>query len=577
MPLNSNHTTSASDLRPDEQAHLPDDAPHTDSQAETNAGVARATGILALGNIASRVLGLARVIVLTNLFGASQATDAFKTATLIPTALYDLLIAGHVNGAIIPVLSEVSATKGRAELWRLVSVLLSIVVVILAVLTLILQLFAPQIIGVFTQSDPQTQALATEMFRITAPALVFMGAFSILSGTLYALQSFTYPALAGVVFNGCIVLVTLILAPAQQLTPVLTAQGASWVIARPPDAITAAAVGWLVGAIGQLLMQLPGLRGSMLRFTLNWRHPALWRIMLLYAPVMFSLIMDTLMIRPFSYILADRSGVKAISYMDYATTLIQFPQGLVATAISIAILPTLARQAALISTPTDGEDHLQAFKTTLGLGLRLAITLILPATVGLFVLATPIIVLLLQHGAFTAADTEPTAMALRLYLLGLPFAAVDLLLVYAFYARQNTLAPALIGLVSLAVYMVVAMVLQPIYGLFSLMIADSVKHMTHALISAYLLHRRIDGLQGQRLRLTFAKAALAAGIMGATGWIIEPILQQIFGLETLLNKLIVVGGSGLICVAVFFGVATLLKIEEVGWIIGLVRRRLFPT
>ena len=153
---------------------------------------------------------------------------------------------------------------------------------------------------------------------------------------------------------------------------------------------------------------------------------------------MFSLLLDTLVIRSFSYNLATRSaqGEGALGYMAWATTLTQFPQGLVATAISIAILPTLSRQAALMTAAARA-----AFRDTLGLGLRLAITLILPATAALFVLATPVIALLFEHGAFTAADTQITATALRLYLPGLPFAALDLLLVYAFYARQDTLTP----------------------------------------------------------------------------------------------------------------------------------------
>ena len=123
--------------------------------------------------------------------------------------------------------------------------------------------------------------------------------------------------------------------------------------------------------------------------------------------------------------------------MNWATTLIQFPQGLVATAISIAILPTIARQSAQMT-----EAARRAFKDTLGLGLRLTISLILPAATGLFLLAVPIIGLLFEHGAFVAADTEITANALRVYLIGLPFAAIDLLLVYAFYARKDTLTPA---------------------------------------------------------------------------------------------------------------------------------------
>lgn len=549
----------------------PDDRQVIQTQAETNAGVARATGVVALGNVTSRVLGLAREVVLTNLFGASRAVDAFNVAIIVPKALYDLLIGGHVNSALVPVLSEVVAREGRPALWRLVSVLCSLVAVGLALVVLLIELAAPHIVQVVGGGfDAPTLALATDLLRLTAPALVFLGLFAVLSGTLYALREFTWPAFAVTVFNGSIVVVSLLLAPPlaiqQTVGPGL---GIHWQISRPAEGIVAVTIGWLVGSLAQLALQLPGMRGARLRFTLRWRHPAIRQIALLYAPVMFSLILDTLVIRTFSYNLASQTGEGSIGYMTWATTLIQFPQGLVATAISIAILPTLARQAALVNVQGD-----QAFKDTLGLGLRLAITLILPAMVGLFVLATPIVALLFQHGAFTARDTAITALALRLYLVGLPFAALDLLLVYAFYARQDTLTPALIGLFSLIVYMAVAAVLFPRAGLFSLMIADSVKHVVHALLSAYWLARRLGGLGGQRLLITIAKAGLAAGAMGGAAALVEGALAGPLETPTFLHELALVAISGGAGVAVFLAATALLRLEELRWLTGLVARRL---
>jgi putative peptidoglycan lipid II flippase len=419
--------------------------------------------------------------------------------------------------------------------------------------------------------DTATLGLATELLRLTAPALIFLGLFAVLSGTMYALREFTWPAFAVAVFNGSIVLVTVLLAPAQQIYSTVTGPGLhlEWVIARPTNGIIAAAIGWLVGSLAQVALQLPGLRGGRIHLTLRWNHPAIRQIMRLYAPVMFSLILDTLIIRTFSYNLASQTGEGSIGYMNWATTLIQFPQGLVATAISIAILPTLSRQAALVNM--EGE---RAFKDTLGMGLRLAITLILPAAVGLFALATPIVALLFQHGAFNTHDTAMTSLALRLYLVGLPFAAVDLLLVYAFYAQQDTLTPALVGLFSLLIYMVTAVLLFPRYGLFSLMIADSIKHITHSLTSAYLLWRRMHGLGNQRLLLTIIKTGGAAGIMGLVATTLLPILEQIFGKMTLLHEIALVGVGGGISVMVFFASAALFRIEELRWLTSLLLRRL---
>src|SRR5690606_21601993 len=112
------------------------------------------------------------------------------------------------------------------------------------------------------------------------------------------------------------------------------------------------------------------------------------------------------------------------------------------------------------------------FMHTLGEGIRLVCVLILPATAGLFALAGPVVALLFEHGQFTAGDTAMTAQVLRYYLFGLPFAAVDQMLVFASYARKDTLRPALVGVVSIVVYVLVAALLLEPYGLLSLMIAD---------------------------------------------------------------------------------------------------------
>ncbi len=553
-----------------------------DEQAQTNAGVARATGVVALGNIASRILGLVREIVIANLFGASAAVEAFNVAILVPKNLYDLLIGGHVNGAIIPVLSEVAEVKGRAELWRLVSVLLSLITVILSILVLLLEIGAPLVVGVIGAGfDDYTANLAVDLLRLTSPALIFMGMFAIVSGTLYALNIFLWPAFATAMFNAAIVIIALVFAPVPRFMVSMETLTPQWIVTRPDSGIAVVAFGWLIGSIAYLILQMPGLRGAKLRFTLTWKHPALRTIALLYIPVLFSLVLDTLVVRLFSYNLASRSEIEgAIGIMNWGTTLIQFPQGLVATAISIAILPTLSRQAATIAkiAPDDKtipQDQNRAFRETLGLGLRLSGALIIPATIGLYVLATPIIALIFEHGAFDAQATAVTTDVLRLYLFGLPFAAIDLLLVYAFYARQDTLTPALIGLFSLTIYMIVAIVLFPSIGLLSLMVADSVKHLVHTIVSAYILNRRVNGLVDQRFFSTIIKTFGASLIMGAVAFVALQVLGDVFSGESLLNEILLVGLCSSISVMVFLMLVGVLRIEEWRWLLGgLIRDRL---
>lgn len=530
----------------------PADLPDRAAEAAPES-LARATGVIALGNVSSRVLGLAREIMLSTLFGAGAAVDAFNLAIIVPRSLYDLLIGGHVNSALVPVLSEYAASRDdQRDLWALVSALLGIVVVALSVLILALELLAPQVIGVVASADaaPQVIAQATDLLRVTAPALLFLSVFAVVSGLLYALRRFTWPAFASTVFNGTIVLITVLLY--RQL------------------GITAAAMGWLMGAVVQLALQAPGLRDVRLRVRVRGAlsHPGVRRIGVLYLPVLASLALDVLVNRPFSYHLASSTGEGSISYMAWATTLIQFPQGLVALAISVAILPTLSRQA------VDRADaELQQFKTTLGQGLRLAIVLIIPATVGLFVLAGPVVALIFEHGKFTSVDTAHTALALRLYLLGLPFAAVDLLLIFAFYARQNTFTPAVVGLISLVAYMVVALYLLPWYSFFALMIADSVKHMVHTGVSAYLLGRGMGGYGEQHLRSTIWRAGAAAGGMGAAIGVALALGSARVPANTIGHALIVLSAGG-VGVLTFNMLALRLGLEEWRWLGALLRRRL---
>jgi len=544
-------------------------------QQATETRFAKATGLLALGNITSRVLGLLREVVITNLFGASAVASALRVAILIPKSAFDLLIAGHVNGAIIPVLSEIYAKQEKADFWRLVSALLNIVVVLMSLLVITLQVGAPLVVQVFGGGySADIQAVAVDLLRITSPALIFMAMFAIISAALYALHVFSYPAFATTIFNASIVIVALAFTPPPVMTMRWVDGLPKWVIARPDNGIMVIAFGWLIGALAQFLLQTPGLWRNHARYHLIIRHPALKKIGWLYLPVMFSLIMDTLVIRPFSYNLASRTGESSINYMELATTLMQFPQGLVATAISIAILPTLSRHAALIVDKKNfADDNNRAFVNTLGLGLRLTFSLIIPASIGLFVLGTPIIALLFEHGAFLPTDTEITSLVLHVYLIGLPFAAVDLLLVYAFYAKQDTLTPALIGLFCLVVYMIVSLVLVDQFGLLSLMIADSAKHILHAGISAILLAPKLGGLGNQRLWITLVKTGIAAGVMGIVGALTLPMLTTWIGADGIIRETLLLAVSGGASVGVFLVLAWILHLDELHWLVQKIRSR----
>ena len=453
--------------------------------SEENRGIVRAAAVLAAGNVASRVLGLAREMVKANLFGTSPLLAAFQAAAYVPTSLFDLIIGGMVNSSLVPVFSDYTDKDKRDQLWHVLSMVLSVATLVLLGVIAIVELLAPQVawmVGALNFTEPELSELSVSLIRLTTPAVLFLGIASILTGALYALKRFTIPAFIGAAFNGTIVVVALL----------------------NPGEIRSLVWGLLLGSLLQVLLQLPALRDARLRWTLDLQHPAIRRIIRLYIPILAGLVVNQIAIM-LSYNLAIRTGDQSLNYMNYATTLYQFPLGLVVTALSIATLPTLSRQAI---------GDLTAFKQTLGDGLRLVLALILPATTGLFALAPFIVGLLFEHGRFTALDTATTALVLRIYLIGMPFAAADQMLVFASYARKDTWRPALVGFISIIIYSLTALILLQPLGLLSLMVADAVKHVVHTMIMLWILRRQLGGLAGNPVLRSSAKSLLAAVLTG---------------------------------------------------------------
>ena len=509
-------------------------------------GIAGAASIVALGNLTSRVLGLVREAISASLFGATGLVSAFGVANTIFRQLYDLLIGGMLNSALVPVFAEYTALKQREELWRILSILLSLTVVLLSGIVLLLELLSPQLTWLIAGGfEAPNRAVTQTLVRIMLPSVLFLNLAGVVTGFLYASRRFLYPALGVAIYNAGIIAAMLLLS-------------------RRLD-IYSLGVGVLGAAILQLLVQLPGLRGARLSFSLDLRHPALRRILALYSPIVLGLIVSLVQVT-IDRRLATGTGESSIAWMDKATTLVQSAHGVVAVAISTAALPLLAQASA--------RADWQSYRRTLGLSLRLSLVLIVPLVVALFILAGPLVAILFQHGEFTAHDTYWTALALRLYLLGLVFATIDWPLNYAFYARQDTLTPALVGILSVGVYLVVALLLLRPLGMLGLVLADSAKHFSHALTMLALTHRRLDGLRGQALPQTSAKAILASAVMGGIMLTLALALGRTIGAASLGARLLAVALPAVAGLLVYGGLAVWMRMEEALLLYAAIKQRL---
>lgn len=499
--------------------------------------VAQAAGIIALGSVTSRVLGLVRVIVKSGLFGAGPEVSALDAAIRVPNTLNDLLAGGMISSALVPVLSDYASAERRGELWSLLGSLIGVASVLVCGLLVLGELFAPQLMWLMAGGlSRPTQTLSTELLRLVLPAILFLNLAGILTGALYALKRFGLPAFTATIFNAAVVIVALLL-------------GRRW-------GVHSMVAGLVIGAVLQVALQLPGLRDARFRLSLNIHHAALGRIGRLYLPILIGLVVDKLLAEVLSYHLASYLGDSAISWMEYAAQIIQFPLGLVAAAISIATLPTLSQQATA--------EQVGPFRATLAQGLRLVLVLIIPATVGLFVLAGPLVGLVFEHGDFTTADTAAVTEALRYHLLGLIFAAVDWLLIFAFYARKDTLTPALVGVATTILYAAAALSLTWLGRLTLplLILINSLKWAVHALIMLVLAWRRLGGLGGHGILSVTLRAGLLSGVMAVVAWRVTDGLVRIAP-PGLSGELLVVGGAGCAGLATYLLLGSALRVEEI--------------
>ncbi|HET8522360.1 MAG TPA: murein biosynthesis integral membrane protein MurJ, partial [Thermomicrobiales bacterium] len=389
-------------------------------------GIAAAAMVIMLGNVLSRVLGLGREQLASGLFGTGDPIAAFTIADNVHTLLFDLLVSGMLQAALVPVLAGWAAPDpaARAELRRISGALLTLVALVAGIVVAAGLIFAPAVVDVMTSlgganaRGADTTQLTITLVRLIMPAILFLSIGTILMGTLYALERFTAPALAVAARNGVIVVAMLAFSGALGVKSI--------------------ALGIVVGAMTIAALQIVPLHraGALPKPNFGFRHPAVKRVLRLYLPIFLGLLVNTVAV-VIDRNLAWGAERDALGAMRYATTLVQMVLGLVAAAISLAALPSLSRHHAR------GDE--EAYLATLGRALAMVTVLIVPAVFGLAAIAKPTIALLFEHGATGPDDARLIVIALLGYLPGTLCAAYDQVLIFAFYARQNTRLPVLVG------------------------------------------------------------------------------------------------------------------------------------
>ena len=450
--------------------------------------------------MSSRILGLVRDQVMAFLFGAGDQMDAYNIAFRIPNLVRDLFAEGAMSAAFVPTFTRTLTNEGPDRAWRLGSLVVNALIAVTAVLVIIGIVFAGPITTLFASSYaavPGKLELTATLTRVMFPFLMLVAVAAALMGMLNSLHRFFIPAISPAMFNVGSILCTIGLAP---VMPML-----GWPIIMAP------AIGVLVGGFLQTAVQWPSLRREGFRYqpVLSFADPGLRRLLTLMGPGLIGLaaVQINLVVNS---ILATGEGTGAVSALSYAFRLMYMPIGLFGVSIATAVIPTLSRHAARNETG----DMRGAIST----GLRLMLTLNVPATVGLVVLATPIVALIFEHGRFTPANTAATAAALAFYAPGLLGYSAVKIAAPSFYALHDSRTPVMVSVTTVIVNVVLNLALVRVMSFQGLALGTAISAMFNAALLLWVLRKRLGGLDGRRVASSLARITMASLIMGLAAW-----------------------------------------------------------
>lgn len=531
--------------------------------------MAGAALLLSLATLLSRVLGLLREQVFAALLGAGFFGDAFTIAFRLPNLLRDLFAEGALSAAFQPAFQAARKSEGFAAAQKLANLVATCLFVVVSLVVLLGVIFAPEMVAQWADGFaliPGKAELTVLLTRIMMPFLLLVSLAALAMGMLNAEGRFTPPALAPALFN---------------LATVVTGLGL-WLfgIGRSRGAATAWAVATLCGGALQLGLQLVPLYRSGYRFrpVIDFRDRRLHGVLKAMAPATIGLMATQVNIYISSRFASAEEG--AASWLYYAFRLMQLPIGMFGVAVGTVAL----QRAADTASEADLKTALDGVRETLRRGLRLVAFYSLPTAVAFFVLAEPIIGVIYQRGAFKAADTQATAVALKYYCLGLLFYAAVKVVVPVYYALKLARVAVLATIATVLASLLFNITLHPHYGYRALALSTSVGAAVNLLVLLLEFRRRYGGLFPPAVMLALLRMAVASAVMGLVLWTLAPLIlgpaAHAAGLAAgparvplwwaVLGLGLLTGAGGL----AYGALCALMQVSEVEEVLAAVRRRL---
>jgi putative peptidoglycan lipid II flippase len=526
-------------------------------EAETS--LVRSSAIVAVGTALSRVTGFVRIAAIAYALGASALAGTYSYANEAPNIVYELLLGGVLTATLVPLfVKHFEARDDDAS-----SAVFTVAMLALAAITVIGVVAAPWIVDLYTlnahgSSVGAQQELATALLRLFMPQMLFYGIVTLATAMLNARRRFVAAAFAPVLNN--VVVIAVFLALPRIADRSLTVRS----VLDDDGLILLIGLGTTAGVMVMALALLPALARlhARLRFLPAWRHPAVLAMLRLSGWTVGYVVANQIALLVVT-ILANGTGGGPFIYIS-AYAFFQLPHGLFAVSLMTTFTPEMATAAA--------RRDRRALRAQLSRGLRLASVVIVPAAALYIGLARPIIVALLQRGAFSGADAAAVADTLVAFAVGLLPFSLYLFAMRAFYARHDTFTPFWINCVENAVNIGLAFPLYAWLGIPGLALAFSLAYFVAAALTLFVLHLQLGDVANRRLATTLVKVVVAGAAVAGVSWGVGELIGWDSTAAAFASMLLgaLVGG------AVYFGGLALLRVEELSALGAVVPARFRP-
>jgi putative peptidoglycan lipid II flippase len=509
---------------------------------------------MAAGTAASRLTGVGRILALAFALGPHHLATSFNLANTTPNMLYDIVLGGVLSATFIPVFVERLATRSEREAWRAISSVVTVAAVVLTVMTVAFWVVAPQVIAAFTALDhargtlavhqlDQERAVAVSLLRWFVPQVALYGVIALATALLNTRRRFVAPMWVPIANN--LVCVGVLLWYHRIVGDHPTLAG----VEAHHGQLVLLGLGTTLGVALQALLLVLALRGAglgQLRWRWDPRHEAVATVLRLGGWTFGFVLANQVALYVVLALAVGASGSDPVSSYTYAYTFLQMPYAVVAVSIMSAVTPDLAEKWST-------GDRV-GFGHRLTGGLRAMLAVILPAAVGMLLLAKPAVAVLLGHGATSAAATSGTGSALAMFSLGLPGFCTYLYVVRVLQAMQRTRVAFWLYLVENGINVVLAVFLVHPLGVRGLALSLSIAYSAAAVLGLLVLRRWLGTLGGAHAWAPLRRVVVGSLVMA----VVVDVVSNVSGAPSGLGLLLRVVAGIAAGIAAYAGVATIM-------------------